>query len=73
MLPRTWSCQSWDLSSWLLFECVSGLFLRGCNSPASILMFEELYLEGGYQKEGCICPELGSLPAWQCRSRGRGP
>lgn len=31
----------------------------------SILMFEELYLEDGYPKEGCICPKVGSLPAWQ--------
>lgn len=60
MLLHTWSCQSRDLSSWLLFKCISGLYLRGCNSPASVLMSKELYLQGGYRKEGCVCLELGS-------------
>lgn len=32
----------------------------------SILLFEELYLEGGYQKKECICLEPGLLLAWQC-------
>lgn len=32
----------------------------------SILLFEELYSEGGYQKKKCIFLELGFLLAWQC-------
>lgn len=32
----------------------------------SILLFEEVYSEGGYQKKECICLEPGFLQTWQC-------
>lgn len=31
----------------------------------SVLIFEELSLEGGYQRKECICLEPGFLLAWQ--------
>lgn len=42
--------------------CLRFIFLRGCTSPTSILMFEESYLEGGYEKRGVYLPGDG-VPA----------